>query len=378
MTWPVSLQIDAVDNGARTARALTAYRQFETPCFMPVGTRGTVRAVSMQDLEDIGFQVMLANAYHLALRPGAEVIAAMGGIHSFSGWSGAVLTDSGGYQTRSLAPVVDDNGVNFRSVYDGSMIRLTPESAVAIQELIGADIQMVLDQCPSLPAPIEVVKEAMLRTVEWARRAKKAHKREDQALFGIIQGGIDLPMRLESVQRTVECDFSGYAIGGLSVGEAHSEMLEVLEATVSMLPEGRPRYLMGVGDPVSLLEAISFGVDMFDCVFPTRLGRHGTVLSETGRYQLRRKENALEQGPLDPSCHCSTCMRWSRGYLRHLLMVKEPTAWRLISIHNLTWTNRLIIRAREAIRQGELSTLIKEVKEVWEMRDNGEGNPRNS
>jgi len=368
MSWPVVLQIDAVDNRARTGKAFTAYRSFETPCFMPVGTRGTVRAVSMQDLEDIGFQVVLANAYHLALRPGAEVIAAMDGIHAFSGWSGAVLTDSGGYQTRSLTPTIDDSGVDFRSVYDGSTIHLTPESAVAIQELIGADIQMVLDQCPSLPAPPEVIKGAMRRTAEWARRAKRAHRREDQALFGIVQGGIDLSVRMESVQRTLECDFGGYAIGGLSVGESHDEMLEVLEVTVSMLPTDRPRYLMGVGDPVGLLEAISMGVDMFDCVFPTRLGRHGTVLSATGRYQLRRKENALEKGPLDPSCTCSTCLRWSRGYLRHLLMVGEPTAWRLISIHNLTWTNRLIMQAREAIREGNLNSLLRKVKEIWGAR----------
>ena len=332
---------------------------------MPVGTRGTVRAVSSADLEAAGVDVLLANAYHLMLRPGAEVVAELGGIHRFAGWGGHVLTDSGGYQVFSLSPAVDDDGVTFRSTYDGSLHRLTPEGAVAVQEALGADIQMVLDVCPPLPSPPEVVRLAVERTVAWAARARAAHRREGQALFGIVQGGVDPNLRRESADRTVELGFDGYAVGGLSVGESRAEMLPALAAALERLPADRPRYLMGVGDPVGLVEAIGAGVDMFDCVLPTRLARHGTVLSSEGRLSLRAAAFARDGGPLDPGCGCDVCGRWTRGYLRHLLVVNEPSAARLLTLHNLTWTLALVAGARQAVVDRRFAAYRASVLATW-------------
>ena len=332
---------------------------------MPVGTRGTVRAVSSADLEAAGVDVLLANAYHLMLRPGAEVVAELGGIHRFAGWGGHVLTASGGYQVFSLSPAVDDDGVTFRSTYDGSLHRLTPEGAVAVQEALGADIQMVLDVCPPLPSPPEVVRLAVERTVAWAARARAAHRREGQALFGIVQGGVDGALRVECARRTVELDFAGYGIGGLSVGESRSELLDALGVTLTALPADRPRYLMGVGDPVGLVEAIGAGVDMFDCVLPTRLARHGTVLSSEGRLSLRAAAFARDGGPLDPGCGCDVCGRWTRGYLRHLLVVNEPSAARLLTLHNLTWTLALVAGARQAVVDRRFAAYRASVLATW-------------
>ena len=282
----------ARDGAARTGVATTARGTYRTPCFMPVGTRGAVKLLSAVDYERLGAEIVLANTYHLMLRPGADVVAALGGLAGFTGWPGLSLTDSGGYQVFSLDPDVDDDGVTFRSVYDGSSHRLTPELAVATQELLGADIQMVLDVCPGLPAPHEVVLQAVERTASWAKRARASHARTDQALFGIVQGGTDAALRAESAQRTVELDFDGYGIGGLSVGEPRDEMLPALAAALAELPDDQPRYLMGVGDPASLVEAVALGVDQFDCVLPTRLGRHGTALTSAGKVQLRNAANA--------------------------------------------------------------------------------------
>jgi queuine tRNA-ribosyltransferase len=332
---------------------------------MPVGTRGAVRTLTSADLEDLGAQVVLANTYHLMLRPGAETVAALGGIHGFAAWNGHVLTDSGGFQVFSLAPKVDDEGVTFRSTYDGSTHRLTPESAVAVQEQLGADIQMVLDVCPPLPSPPETVRLAVERTAAWAARARAAHGHPAQALFGIVQGGVDPALRVESARRTVDLDFDGYGIGGFSVGEPREQMLPALAATLAELPADRPRYLMGVGDPIGLVEAIALGVDMFDCVLPTRLGRHGTVLSSEGRYQLKKAAYATDDGPLDPACACAVCARWSRAYLRHLLQVAEPTAPRLLTVHNVAWTLALVARARAAIGAGTLAAVRREVSAVW-------------
>jgi queuine tRNA-ribosyltransferase len=265
----------------------------------------------------------------------------------------------------SLDPRVDDDGVTFRSTYDGSLHRLTPEDAVRVQEQLGADIQMVLDVCPPLPSAPDVVRTAVERTAAWAARARKAHRREGQALFGIVQGGVDTELRTESARRTVELDFAGYGIGGLSVGEPRHEMLPALAAAIGELPHDRPRYLMGVGDPVGLIEAIALGVDMFDCVLPTRLARHGSVLTAAGRLQIRNAAFALDDGPLDPVCPCDTCKRYSRAYLRHLLQVGEPTAIRLLTWHNLSWTLGLVARAREAISAGTLDALRREVAAVW-------------
>jgi queuine tRNA-ribosyltransferase len=361
----LSLEITARDGAARAGFVTTPRGRYATPLFMPVGTRGAVRTLTSADLEALGVEIVLGNTYHLMLRPGAELIARHGGIHGFASWGGHVLTDSGGFQVFSLGPRVDDDGVTFRSTYDGSTHRLTPESAVEVQELLGADIQMALDVCTRLPAPPGVLREAMERTLAWAARARAAHHRHDQALFGICQGGTDLALRTESARRTAELGFAGYGIGGLSVGEPREEMLPALAATIAELPEDRPRYLMGVGDPLALVEGVALGVDQFDCVLPTRLGRHGTVLTGAGRLQLKRAANGDDHGPLDPTCGCAVCARWSRAYLRHLLMVDEPVAARLVTVHNLAWIIELMQRIRDAVTAGTLGALRDEIAGVW-------------
>jgi queuine tRNA-ribosyltransferase len=359
------MELEATDGAARAGVATTAAGTYRTPCFMPVGTRGAVKYLSAADYEALGVEIVLGNTYHLMLRPGAETVARFGGLGAFAGWDGLTLTDSGGYQVFSLDPKVDDDGVTFRSVYDGSTHRLTPERAVAIQELIGADVQMVLDVCPPLPSPPPVIDLAVARTAAWAGRARAAHRRDDQALFGIVQGGVDESRRAESAKRTADLDFDGYGIGGFSVGETRAEMLPALAAVIAHLPTDRPRYLMGVGDPASLVEAVALGVDQFDCVMQTRLGRHGTALTADGRLSVKAARHALEDEPLDPTCCCAVCARHSRGYLRHLFATGEPTASRLVSLHNLAWTFALLARARSAIAAGSLATLRSEVLAVW-------------
>jgi queuine tRNA-ribosyltransferase len=362
--------VEATDGLARAGTVTTARGSFTTPCFMPVGTRATVRHLSSADLEDLGAQVILGNTYHLMLRPGDELVAELGGLHGFMDWHGHVLTDSGGYQIFSLEPKVDDEGATFASTYDGTRYHLTPEGAVEVQRNLDADIQMVLDVCPPLPSAPEVVRLAVDRTARWAARAHAAHRpgRErgsGQALFGIVQGGVDVDLRRESAERTCEIGFDGYGIGGLSVGESRDEMFPALEAVTEMLPTDRPRYLMGVGDPIGLVEGIALGVDMFDCVLPTRLARHGTILTDAGRLNLRNARHARDPGPLDPGCPCPVCARWSRGYLRHLLQTSEPTGGRLLTIHNDSWTLRLVARARAAIQDGTLAALRAEVARAW-------------
>jgi queuine tRNA-ribosyltransferase len=335
---------------------------------MPVGTRGAVRTLAADDLEDLGAEIVLGNTYHLMLRPGADVVARLGGLHRFSGWGGHVLTDSGGYQVFSLKPKVDDEGATFTSTYDGSSHHLSPEGAVDVQVALGSDIQMVLDVCPPLPSPDPVIRVAVDRTALWAGRARKAflaHERPDLSQFGIVQGGADLAMRAESAERTVAVGFDGYAVGGLSVGEDRSAMLPALEVAVAGLPADRTRYFMGIGDPVGIVEAVARGVDMFDCVLPTRLGRHGTLLTTAGRINLRNRRFADDPDPIDPACGCGVCARWSRGYLRHLLSVSEPTAPRLLTLHNVAWTFAFVDRIRAAIVGGTLDALRAEVAAVW-------------
>ncbi|HZN12980.1 MAG TPA: tRNA guanosine(34) transglycosylase Tgt [Acidimicrobiales bacterium] len=364
----LSVAIDNRDGDARATTVTTSRGSFSTPCFMPVGTRGAVKTLSADDLDGLGVEVVLANTYHLMLRPGVDVVAALGGIHRFSAWNGHVLTDSGGFQVFSLSPTVDDDGVTFKSTYDGSAHRLTPEGAVAAQVAIGADIQMVLDVCPPLPAPDAVIRRAVDRTAAWAARAKAEHARvasATQSLFGIVQGGVDPALRVESAQRTVAVDFEGYGIGGLSVGESRAEMLDALAATVAELPADRPRYLMGVGDPIGLVEAVALGVDMFDCVLPTRLARHGSALTNAGRLSVKTVAAAVDDGPIDPDCGCPTCARYSRAYLRHLLQVGEPTAARLLTIHNLTWLLGTMARIRHAIAAGALAEIRAELRAAW-------------
>ena len=365
----VELTIETTDGRARAGRAVTASgRAFATPGFMPVGTRGAVRALDADDLRASGVEIVLANTYHLMLRPGADAVAAVGGLHGFSGWDGPMLTDSGGFQVFSLPAgnvKVDDDGVLFRSTYDGSTHRLTPEIAVEVQGQLGADIQMVLDECSPLPSPDAIVRRAVERTAAWAQRARRAPRPDGQAQFGIVQGGIDEQLRIESAQRTVAIGFDGYGIGGLSVGETRGEMEPALAAATGALPADRIRYLMGVGDPARLVDAVSLGVDLFDCVLPTRHGRHGTVLTDAGRYNLSNARFRTDAGPLDERCPCRVCGRWSRAYLRHLLSVQEPTGARLVSLHNLEWLVRFVAAMRAAIVEQRFEPFRASTLGVW-------------
>jgi queuine tRNA-ribosyltransferase len=362
---PVEFVEEAVDGAARAGRATTARGTYLTPCFMPVGTRGAVRYLSAADYEELGAQIVLGNTYHLMLRPGADLVAEMGGLGRFSGWNGHTLTDSGGFQVFSLEPKVDDDGVTFKSTYDGTIVRYTPENAVEVQQLLGADIQMILDVCPPLPSPPEVIELALERTTEWAKRGRAHHSRPDQSLFGIVQGGISPELREQSAIATAALEFDGYGIGGLSVGETREEMLPALAAALGQLPRTRPRYLMGVGDPASLVEAVALGVDQFDCVLQTRLGRHGTALTSTGKVHMKNAQHARDESPLDASCRCDVCRRHSRAFIRHLFQTGEPTAARLLSYHNVAWTLNLMADMRAAILAGTFQDFRAHVMGVW-------------
>ncbi|MDG2026241.1 MAG: tRNA guanosine(34) transglycosylase Tgt [Acidimicrobiales bacterium] len=358
------------DRGARTGVVTTSRGTFTTPRFMPVGTRGAIRHLASDDVEALGAQVILANTYHLMLRPGADVVAELGGIHGFADWQGHYLTDSGGYQIFSLGPDLTDEGATFKSTYDGSTHLLSPERAVDVQALIGADIQMVLDVCPSSVADLAVVKAAVDRTALWAARGRQAFlghgdASERQSQFGIVQGGTDDGLRKQSAEQIVALDFDGYAVGGLSVGEDRTEMLDGLDSCMCLLPADQPRYFMGLGDPIGIVESVARGVDMFDCVLPTRHARHGTILTDNGRYNLTRAEFARSDGPLDPAWPESPAARWSKGYLRHLLQTKEPTAARIITLHNVAWLLRFMDQMSDAIQAGTFESFRQGVHEVW-------------
>ncbi|MFM8388476.1 MAG: tRNA guanosine(34) transglycosylase Tgt [Actinomycetota bacterium] len=363
--FPVEFTVEATSGRARAGRARTARGEYETPCFMPVGTRGAIRYLSADDYQSVGARIVLGNTYHLMLRPGADLIAEMGGLGRFAGWDGLTLTDSGGFQVFSLGPKIDDDGVTFKSTYDGDLVRFTPERAVEVQQLIGADIQMVLDVCPALPSPPDVIDLALRRTAEWAQRARAHHLRSDQSLFGIVQGGISPELREQSARYTAGLEFDGYGIGGLSVGETRAEMIPALDAATAHLPADRPRYLMGVGDPASLVEAVALGVDQFDCVMQTRLGRHGTALTSTGKVHMKNVRHARDESPLDATCACAVCARHSRAYIRHLFQTGEPTAARLLSYHNVAWTIALMASMRAAIADGSFPALRESVLGVW-------------
>lgn len=359
---PFEYCLKAVDpsTSARRGTFMTPHGPIETPVFMPVGTRATVKGVTTPQLAEIGAQVVLANTYHLFLRPGHELIAEAGGLHAFMNWERAILTDSGGFQIFSLADTldVDDDGVRFRSIVDGAWHHWTPEDNMAVQMALGADIAMVLDVCPPYPADKDTVARAVERSASWAHRCKEAHVRGDQALFGIVQGGMYQQLRAESVQRTVEIGFPGYGIGGYSVGEPHDEMLESLGPVAAALPADRPRYLMGVGTPTSMLQAIALGIDMFDCVLPTRTARTGTALSSQGRMNLKNARYTRDLDPLDPACPCPTCRGYSRAYLRHLVVMKEMLGSILLSVHNLAFLLDLTARARTAIEEGRYGVFL--------------------
>ncbi len=355
-----AFRVTATDGAARAGVLATAHGPVQTPVFMPVGTKGTVKAMLPGELRDLGAQIVLGNAYHLHFRPGAERVAELGGLHRFSGWDGPILTDSGGFQVFSLrhtAAAIDDDGVRFRSIYDGSEHRFTPELAMQIQRLLGSDIAMAFDECPPAGVDRGRIEAAVRRTGLWAERSRAQPRAEGQLGFGIVQGGTDLELRQRSAEQIVALGFDGHAVGGLSVGEERGPMLDTLAATVEMLPADRPRYLMGVGDPVGLIEGIARGVDMFDCVLPTRLGRTGSALVPGGRINLRNATFAADERPLVEGCTCPACAGFSRAYIRHLVTQSEITGLRLLSIHNLHQLLDLAARARAAIAEGSFAEL---------------------
>ncbi|QDV33347.1 tRNA guanosine(34) transglycosylase Tgt [Tautonia plasticadhaerens] len=356
MPAPVRFELQATDPGsaARTGVLHTPHGAVETPAFMPVGTQATVKGVLPELLRASGSRMLLANTYHLALRPGEGVVARLGGLHRFMAWDGPILTDSGGFQAFSMSDraSLTERGVAFRSHLDGSLLDLTPERAIAIQESLGADVAMVLDHCPALPAEKSAIAEATDRTIRWARRCKEARSRADQAVFGIVQGGAHADLRRECAERLVELGFDGYAIGGVSVGESPDEVRKAMEVTSPHLPTDQSRYLMGVGRPQDVLDAIAAGVDLFDCVLPTRNGRNATCLSMRGPVRLRNAAHKADPRPIEEGCDCPACSRFSRSYLRHLFLAGEMLGPILASIHNLAFLHRLVRTAREAIGEG--------------------------
>ena len=347
----VSFVVEARDGRARAGRLTTPHGEVETPVFMPVGTAGAVKAVLHRDLREIGARILLANTYHLMLRPGDARVAALGGLHAFTGWDGPFLTDSGGYQVFSLAALreVGEEGVRFRSHLDGSAHLLSPERSMEVQENLGADIAMAFDECPPGDAPREAVAGATARTTRWARRSRAAHRRADQSLFGIVQGGVHLDLREESARALVELGFPGYAVGGLSVGETRPDRERVLDQVEALLPADRPRYLMGVGTPEDIVDAVARGVDMFDCVLPTRNARNGQLFTSRGRLSIRNARHADDPRPPDPDCPCPTCRTASRAYLRHLHQANEMTAATLMTVHNLFFYLDMMRAMRQSI-----------------------------
>jgi queuine tRNA-ribosyltransferase len=338
---------------ARSGLLKSGRNAIETPAFMPVGTQGTVKGLTVDELEQLGAGLILGNCYHLFLRPGIEIIARHGGLHSFMNWKGSILTDSGGFQVFSLGGLrkVEDEGVEFTSHIDGNRHYLTPERAIRLQNMLGSDIAMVLDQCPPYPAEYEQVSRAVERTTRWAERSKHAHLREEQALFAIVQGGVFKDLRRASAAGLVEIGFDGYAVGGLSVGEPKDLMYETLSWTVDELPPDQVRYLMGVGSPDALLEGVRWGIDIFDCVLPTRIARNGRVMTDKGYLQIRNSVYATDLSPLDESCDCPVCRNYSRAYIRHLMNAGEILGLRLTTYHNLYYLNRLMRKIRKALSE---------------------------
>jgi queuine tRNA-ribosyltransferase len=356
--------VTATDGAARAGVLRTAHGDVPTPAFMPVGTKGTVKGVDPDELRALGAAIVLGNTYHLHFKPGADVIAELGGLHAFMGWDGPILTDSGGFQVFSLRHTllgVDDDGVTFRSVYDGDPARLTPELAAGIQAKLGSDVAMCLDVCPPADSAHAELEEAARLTAVWAARQRRAPRAEGQLLFGIAQGGADPGLRRRSIEEIVALDFDGHALGGLSVGEDRRTMFETVGWAAPLLPAEKPRYFMGIGDPEGILEVIEKGVDMFDCVLPTRLGRTGTALSWEGRLNLKNARFVRDPRPLDEDCDCPACARFSRAYIRHLIKEKELLGLRLLSVHNLRFLLRLTAGARAAIERGELASFKAEV-----------------
>ena len=361
-----TFELIAQEGNARAGIFHTPHGDIETPIFAPVGTKATVKGVTPAELEEIGASLILANTYHLFLRPGEDLVDEMGGLHKFMNWPHPILTDSGGFQVFSLSSMrkIDEDGVNFRSYIDGSLQRLTPERSIEIQEKLGADIIMAFDECAA-PYDRKYSTEAMERTHRWAERCLEAKKRNDQALFGIVQGGIFPDLREISARKISELGFPGHAIGGLSVGETKDEMNAMLEIVTPILPANKPRYLMGVGSPEDLINGILRGIDIFDCVLPTRLARHKAAMTFQGRINLLNAVHTHDSNPIDESCTCYTCQHFSRAYLRHLLVAKEMVGATLVSIHNLHTLLELVRRARNAIIEHRYSDFASEFLENY-------------
>ncbi len=365
---PFTFELLAQDGNARAGVFHTPHGDLETPVFAPVGTQATVKTVTPRQLEELGASLVLANTYHLYLRPGADIVAEMGGLHEFMQWPKPMLTDSGGFQVFSLTDInkVDDEGVTFKSHIDGSMHRLTPEKSIEVQEKLGADIIMAFDECAP-PYDREYIQRAMLRTHAWAERCIQAKRRPDQALFGIVQGGIFADLRRQSAEAIAAMGFPGHAIGGLSVGETKPEMHAMIEVVNAILPANKPRYLMGVGAPEDLINGVLRGVDIFDCVLPTRLARHQAAMTRSGRLNLMNAVHARSHEPIDPACNCYTCRQFTRAYLRHLIVAKEMLASTLISIHNIHTLVTLMRDARQAILEGRYQAFARAFFENYEL-----------
>ncbi len=374
MTTAFSYTVTGQDKKARRGTIHTMRGDIRTPAFMPVGTRGAVKAMTMADVRNTGADIILGNTYHLMLRPGAERIARLGGLHGFIGWRHPILTDSGGFQVMSLAALckVREHGVTFNSHIDGAVHTLTPERAIEIQYLLGADIQMQLDECLRLPNSAQEMRRAMELSLRWAERSHAAfarHANPSQALFAIVQGGDDPALRAISAKALREFDFHGYAIGGLAVGEPQAVMLDTVRHTVAHLPEQKPRYLMGVGTPDDILKAIALGIDMFDCVLPSRAGRHGTAYTRHGRINLRNARHADDARPLDESSPCALSASVSRAYLHHLIRVREPLGGMLLTQINLHYYQELVQGAAQAIGKGAFADYHDRVREGWRRGD---------
>jgi queuine tRNA-ribosyltransferase len=369
MAGSFSFRLIATDGAARTGEITTAHGVARTPAFMPVGTQGAIKGVHHDDVRAAGADIILANTYHLMLRPSAERVATLGGLHEFMRWPLPILTDSGGYQVMSLAPLrkVSEAGVTFRSHLDGAMLELTPERAVEVQILLGADIAMQLDECVRLPTEPADIERGMRLSLRWAERCKHAFEKApaDRALFGIVQGGDDARLREASARALIELKFDGYAIGGLAVGESEEMMLRMVAATAPVLPAERPRYLMGVGTPSDILKTVARGIDMFDCVLPTRNGRHGLAFTRFGAINIKNARHAEDPRPLDPDSRCAAAREFSRAYLHHLFKANEALGGTLLSIVNLYYYQDLIAGAREAIARGRFADYSAEVESQW-------------
>ena len=374
MSQPFSYELfhTCAQSGARLGVLHTPHGDIQTPIYMPVGTAAVVKAMTSREMEEIGTQILLSNTYHLHLRPGEDLVAEAGGLHRFMDWHKPILTDSGGFQVFSLAGIrtIAEEGVTFQSHLDGSRQFIGPETSMDIQQKLGADIAMAFDVCSPYPCDYDTAKANMERTHRWAQRCKEHHTREDQALFGIVQGAFYKDLRIESAKTLSDMDFIGYGIGGLSVGEPKPIMYEMLEEMMPYMPAHKPRYLMGVGTPDCLIEGVLRGIDMFDCVLATRIARNGTALTSAGRLVVRNAQYARDFGPIDPECDCYACTHFSRAYVRHLIKAGEITGGRLLSIHNLRFLIRLMERVREAIAEDRFLDFRKEFYAKYDMSRN--------